>query len=411
MTVDAFTQPNAGGAKVATASIAIDVVENQTTTKNVSANLVTTIDDLIIQSQPISVQAGNQRQLTARAEDVSNNVILLPPGALTWSVVSGGTFGSISPSGNFTATAQGVTRVRVAETAAGKLAEADVTVTPPPPPPQQYKLAFTSDRDDIGAIGVNAIYTIISDGSAATRITFDEAKYLRPRFNPAGTKIVVASDRDSGFTNDIYSMNADGSGIARLTESEANEVDPSWSADGSKIVFSKNLGTEWHLMVMSADGSGVTQITAGPGSRTRPCWNAAGTKIVFEFESNGDSEICTINPDGTGFAQLTNNSSDDFAPAFSPDGAKIVFVSFRVTEGDVYTMNANGSSQTRLAALSGTEDDPVYSPDGLKVFFSRDPVLGGINDVFMVNAVGGGSPLNVTVHPSDDLSPSPILWP
>lgn len=409
LTVEAFTNTNGSGSKVAAATMAVEVTEGETTSVNVSADLTTTIDHILIQNQPISVQAGNEVQLNAVARTAQNGTILLPPGALTWSVVAGQAHGSVTPQGLFLGISQGTAIVQVAEPGAGVSAQANVTVTPPPPPPAVYLVVFTSDRDDIGSEGINAIYSMRSDGTVLTRLTLDNALYRSPSLSPDGSLIVFASDRDVILSDEIYVMPVTGGAPTRLTNNTVFDADPVFSPDGQKIAFSRLINGFWQVFTMNANGTSQTQITNASANHSRPSWSPDGTKIVYECDQGGDYEIWIMNADGTGKTQLTNNSVDDLAPSFSPDGSKIVFISYRVAGGDIYTMNSNGSSQTRLIALSGAEDDPSYTPDGLGIVFTRD-MGAGFYDVWFIKADGTGQQ-NITAMPSHESHPTAVIAP
>lgn len=127
MTVTAYPQPNGGGDAVAQASIGVSVTAGQTSTVNVTADMQTTIDRLVIDGTPLAVNLGSTLEVKAHAVSSSNSIILLPAGALTWSVVSGpGTIDSAT--GVFTPSAAGTARVRVAETGLSLSAEADIAI-------------------------------------------------------------------------------------------------------------------------------------------------------------------------------------------------------------------------------------------------------------------------------------------
>jgi TolB protein len=409
LTVDAYTNANGSGSKVATATVAVEVTDGEVTNVNISADLTSTIDHIVIQGQPLSVQAGNQLQLNAVARNAQNQTILLPAGVLVWSVVAGQAHGSVTTSGLFTGLSGGTSTVQVAETGAGVQQQANVTVTPPPPPPAVYRIVFLSDRDDVGSEGVNAIYTVNSNGTGLARLTTEHALFRSPSLSPDGTQIVFASDKDVVLSDEIYVMPSSGGVATRLTTNTVFDADPVFSPNGQKIAFARLINGFWQIFTMNANGTSQVQITSANANHSRPSWSPDGSKIAYESDAGGDYEIWVMNADGSGKTQLTTNSVDDLAPSFSPDGSKIVFVSYRVSGGDLYTMNANGSSQTRLVALSGAEDDPSWTSDGLGIVFAKD--LGsGFFDIWFVKADGTGS-INITNDPYNNTHPTAIVLP
>ena len=55
------------------------------------------------------------------------------------------------------------------------------------------------------------IYTIMTDGTGLTRITFNSFDDDEPAWSPDGTRLAFRSDRDGD--NEIYVINADGTGL------------------------------------------------------------------------------------------------------------------------------------------------------------------------------------------------------
>lgn len=122
----ARVQPDGQGASVATGVTEVAVRPGMAP---VALTLGTTLKRLEIVGQPLQATVGVKQTLISGAFDPDNRSLLLPGGALTWSVVSGGEFGSITTAGELTPTAAGTLKVRVAEPGAGVSTEADVTVT------------------------------------------------------------------------------------------------------------------------------------------------------------------------------------------------------------------------------------------------------------------------------------------
>src|SRR5215218_7851143 len=92
----------------------------------------------------------------------------------------------------------------------------------------QEKIAFQSNRD-----GNAEIYTMDTDGSDQTRLTYSSADDFNPEFSPDGSKIVFSTVRDGNF--EIYVMNADGTHQTRLTINSGGDGDPAWRLEGSKM--------------------------------------------------------------------------------------------------------------------------------------------------------------------------------
>src|SRR5215203_4157604 len=74
----------------------------------------------------------------------------------------------------------------------------------------QEKIAFHTSRD-----GDTEVYSMDTDGSAQTRLTYSAYEDSSPGFSPDGSKIAFTSNRDGD--SEIYVMNADGTNQSRLT--------------------------------------------------------------------------------------------------------------------------------------------------------------------------------------------------
>lgn len=405
LVVDAYTQANATGSRIATASIGITVIENDVITVNVSANLQTLVHHLEIDNQPISCPVGGQVQLVGHAENAANQVLLLPPSAFVWSVVAGGQFGSVSQAGLFSGLAEGTATVQLSEPQAGLQVTAPVTVVVPPPPPPVYRIAFVTDR--ISPTQSTEIYHVNSDGTGLQRLTTFGEQVHHPSFSPDGQKIVFTTNKDFvwNFTDEVYLMNANGTGAVRITNNNENDADPVFSPDGSKIALTRLIGGDWEIFVMNADGTGAVQLTNNTADDTRPAWSPDGSFIVFESDRDGDLEIFRMQANGSSQTQLTTNSADDLAPSYSPDGSYVVFISDRSGPDAVYRMTSAGGGQVRLLNSPYDASDPTYTADGQRIVFVLETEI-GVGDLWMMKSDGTGAAAIFTTSGIIEVEPS-----
>ncbi|HEU5310315.1 MAG TPA: hypothetical protein VFV24_02580, partial [Candidatus Eisenbacteria bacterium] len=208
----------------------------------------------------------------------------------------------------------------------------------PVPIPSDEEIVFYSDRD-----GDVEIYTMRSDGSAVTQLTFNDAIDIDPTWSPDGSKIAFMSTRDGGEW-EIYVMDADGSNQTRLTNNWFLDSRPAWSPDGTRIAFSGERPTtipdfpdllwNWDLYVIQADGSGETRLTTDSGVDAGPSWSDAG--ILFESNRTGAYQIYAMQPDGSGLRAIPQPNGINIHPVWHYDGEQIVFVSGRLGNDDLY---------------------------------------------------------------------------
>src|SRR6267142_1761568 len=305
-------------------------------------------------------------------------------------------------------------------------------LTPPMPQAGSSKIVFTSNRD-----GSMQIYSMNSDGSGQTRLTYSGANDDYPRWSPNGSKIVFQSDRDNPDTGymDIYVMNSDGSGQTRLTSDPNDDGAAAWSPDGTKIVFqSFRNGVNYQVYVMNADGSGQVNISNTMANETQPAWSPDGAKIAFASDRDqaGFSSIYVMNANGSNQTRLTFSASGfrDEQPSWSPNAASFAFVSTRnsiletwqETDDDgivitrsklhvnkeVYVMNANGSNPLRLTDTLENDDSPAWSGDGTRIVFRSDRERDCCDpnaQVWMMNPDGNGQ-VNISSNGFGDYSAS-----
>ena len=186
--------------------------------------------------------------------------------------------------------------------------------------PLHGKIVFHSNRD-----GNREIYTMNSDGSNQTRLTFHNADDVLPTWSPDGNQIAFASYRADHEKKEIYVMDADGSNQRRLTHHPGSDSYPDWSPDGNQIAFTSNRNADekhrLNIFVMDADGGNIRQVT-NTFFAQRPRWSPNGKWILFM-----EGEIFAIRPDGTDLWQVSEPRPGKTMAlgGWSPDGKQIIY--------------------------------------------------------------------------------------
>ncbi|MBI5706551.1 MAG: PD40 domain-containing protein [Armatimonadetes bacterium] len=393
MVVDAYTQTNGGGTRVATATVNVSVFAGQTAQVNVSGNLQSLIDHLVIENQPLSLAAGQQLQLVGHAENAANATLLLPSGALTWSVTSGASSGSVTLAGLFTAGNPGTATVQLAEVGAGKSQTANVTVLGALPPNKIFYSLFNSGNlttdlaymDPNGAnrtpifslplnitvatlspdgqhwaffyspdpLSANAVYDVYINTTpsfaGATRITSANYTYDGTiQYTSDGTQLVYTASPTLGDSG-LYKVNASGGSPTRLGGT-ANIEAAHLSYATNKIVCTRVVSGLGEIATINLDGTGLTNITSNTSDDIMPQWNKAGTRVAFSTDRNGDFDIYTMTSTGTGVTRVTNVNLDEYGPTYDDGGTNLAFA---VIGGDladygVYTCTSTGASRTQI---------------------------------------------------------------
>ena len=153
-----------------------------------------------------------------------------------------------------------------------------------------------------------------------------------------------------------------------------------------------------------------------------PDLSPGATKLVFTNEvlesdpgqptAITHSRIYVVNADGRNFRPFFNgiNSGTDqeFAPAWSADGTKVAYIGEKTLESayDIYVADANGQTPpvkiTNLGNSTIALAQVAWSPDGRKLAYSA------LQDIYVVNSDGSGSPINLThtISGRENLDPS-----
>jgi hypothetical protein len=310
LTVNAYTSTGGQGSLVATATVTVSVMPGQKTTEDVTGDLTSTIAGLVIDGQPLSVNVSSTLQIAAHAVDASGNTILLPTGALTWSVSSGSAYGSVNATtGLFTATATaGSATVQVQEVGAGKSATATVAVSNP---------------------------------NAPGSLTVDVQWPSRTRYVPTYANSIVCVLTVSASSS--YSMTIDRSGDSASTGSSTFSQ-----------TFSPGTYTLGVTAYTGADGQGQAVASASVSVAIQ-----AGQTTTQDVSANLASTIDHLVIDGQPLTVVAPNTLQILGHAVDATGATMVLPSgaltWSVTAGTSYgSINSTSGLFTSAAAGAAT---------------------------------------------------------
>ncbi|UYU18143.1 MULTISPECIES: LpqB family beta-propeller domain-containing protein [Methanoculleus] len=177
---------------------------------------------------------------------------------------------------------------------------------------------------NLSAIRTEAdIWIMDADGGNKKQLTTDGDARL-PLWQPQGDRIAYLADRSGN--REIWTMQSDGTGKTQVTFSEGSVSEYSWSPDGTRIAYvvASPPGTlpEFSLRIINSDGSGSEQLTTG-NRDTSPVWSPDGTRIAFRSESR-DRALWVMKSDGSGLAPLGPDNPAYMMQQWSPDGRTIV---------------------------------------------------------------------------------------
>jgi hypothetical protein len=415
LAVTAMSQTNGGGQAVASASMNITITSGQTTTRNVSADLQSTIHHLEIDGQPLTVAIPNTITIQGHADNASNATILLPQGALTWDVTAGASYGSInSVTGIYTSESPGTATVRLREVGAAKSVTASVVVTGTPQAQKIYVNDVDNGRiarmDSITGTGWQTISTGSTWGSSvavdsAGRVYWtDEAANQVCRADASGANIVRYGAAGSGIgefddpiavavdsQNRIYVVDKYNNRVVRMDDMAGagwTEVGGFGSGDGNLYVpegvFVASDGTTYVAdtgncrIVQFSDmaTSGWTMLGDYRGSDVGQFDNPVGVVVttagIFIADSMNYRIVKVADMSGTGWTTLGGPTSGsgtgqfDYPTGIAADSSGRIYVTDYLNCRLVRFSDITGAGWTTLGAI-GSGANQFTGPKGVCV--------------------------------------------
>jgi len=202
------------------------------------------------------------------------------------------------------------------------------------------------------------------DPATGLMLRFTEyAEDSAPSWNPAGSRLVFASNREGDRRWRLYLVWAEvNGGTDTLGFGEA----PSWHPAADLIVFRgcDQSGNNCGLWTMSSSGGSRAPLTNVPDDN-RPTWSPDGSFVVFMSSGrDGSYEIYRVESESGQVTRLTNNAAVDVLPVVSPDGAWVAYASNRDGSWKLWAVPSTGGAEHVVATLTG--DISAWQEHGLQ---------------------------------------------
>ena len=182
---------------------------------------------------------------------------------------------------------------------------------------------------------------------------------------------------------------------------------PAIAPDGSAVVFSRgfvDLGDDQNqsnLWIVNADGIRLRQLTDGAWRDSSPAWSPDGRRIAFLSNRSGSTQIHVMWVDTRETLQLTRFERSPGGITWSPDGTSIAFtVSLPDTTPVLPVKLPPAPRGAKLAPGAVIVDRLSWARDGV------GPTTKGYTHVFVVDAIVGGTPRQVTSGDFDHGGPA-----
>jgi serine/threonine protein kinase len=200
---------------------------------------------------------------------------------------------------------------------------------------------------------------------------------------------------------DLWSMKSDGSEKTQLTFDSGSNYHPSVSPDGKYIFFVSNRSGSFNIWRLDSDGSDPRQLTHG-GSDFYPYPSPDGKWVVYESGGSGKRAIWRVSVEGDSKPeQLTETNTS--GPVVSPDGGLIACR---------YWDDNSKSQKIAIISFAGgkpirTFDIPIidwqrirWTVDGKALTYVE--VRNGVSNIWQ-QPINGGAPKQLTNFQTDQI--------
>jgi TolB protein len=253
--------------------------------------------------------------------------------------------------------------------------------------PDGQKIAFYSTRDNDWEI-----YSINTDGSRLTRLTYNPGYDGEPSWSSDGTRIAFSSDRDGD--SEIFVMDSDGSNVTQVTDNAHADDIPVWSPTTPDILYRSTQGGTRYLYMMSGDGSGNRQLSS-VAAQGRVNWSRDGREFVFVVDYQGRQAISRMSRDGVQIGLVITKHEFPGNPTHSPNGDELLYDAHSggiAESGDgnweLWSVTLDGKTTRRLTHNNTDDWGGQWSPDGRQLVFAGGGRNNSGYDIFTIDVSG-----------------------
>ena len=204
-----------------------------------------------------------------------------------------------------------------------------------------------------------------------TRLTFDAANVIKPRWSPDGRRVVFSTNREGGEGN-LFWKASDGTGaVERLTTSQNFQAPSSWSSDGRQLLFFECVPGHCDLWVLSLEDEPTAELLLGTEfNENHEALSPDGRWVAYQSNASGELEIYVRPFPDVDDGRWQVSTSGGRLPLWGPRGQDLFYLSaagLMAVPVETEPGFAPGNPEV-LFDLSGYHFDPggayTVAPDG-----------------------------------------------
>jgi dipeptidyl aminopeptidase/acylaminoacyl peptidase len=236
--------------------------------------------------------------------------------------------------------------------------------------PEGEWIAYTVTRQNLEEDkSLSRIWIVPAWGGEPVAMTAEEESSSHPRWSPDGRYLAYLSARNDGKTQ-VWSLFRQGGEAVQLTDTAQSVNTFEWSPDSDRML----------LLLQDPKPEELAEKEEGENykQKTPPPWVIDRQQFKTDYVGYLDrrrTHIYILDLETRDITQVTAGDYDDSQPAWSPQGDRIAFTSNRSEpdpddnyNNDIWVVNADGSgSLVQVTTNPGNDDNPSWSPDGQSI--------------------------------------------
>ena len=239
--------------------------------------------------------------------------------------------------------------------------------------------------------------------------------YVAPRISPDGARVAVEI-RDQ--EQDIWIWELARRTLTRLTFDPSPDSSPVWTPDDRRIIFASGRvqGGSQNLFWQPADGTGAAeQLTKSPNQQLPSAMTPDGTRVIFRETipaAAWDLEMLTLDPKRQ-TQPLLQAAMNQWNGEVSPDGRWLAYQSDESGQSEIYVRPFPNVNSGRWQVSTSGGRTPAWARSGRELFYLDANNLMTAVPVQTSSTFGAGNPAKVlttapwvgAAHRTYDVSP------